>query len=307
MILICSQNGGIGMGAGWEALSSGGSALDAVEAATRIVEGNADDESVGLGGLPNILGEVQVDASIMDGRTLRAGAVAAVRGCEHAITLARHVMNNLPHLLLAGEGAERFAREMGLPSRNLLTEERRAQWQGLLQEVLGEEEGQPISAVPDLRRYVWKAMGAQPTGGTVNFIAQDKTGSIACAVSTSGWPWKYPGRVGDSPIIGAGNCADNRYGAATCTGMGELAVRACAAYEAVRLMREGQPPQASGRAVLTEVLSLPHRMGGHLDILLLGADGTPAALTTDTRDCRCWVWRDGMAEEEEAPYEQVHL
>lgn len=307
MILISSGNGDIGIGAGWEVLRSGGSALDAVEAATRIVESNVEDESVGLGGLPNILGEVQVDASIMDGRTLRAGAVAAVRECEHAITLARHVMDNLPHLLLAGEGAERFAREMGMPSRTLLTEERRAQWQALLQKVLGEDEAQPVSAVPDLRRCVWKSIGAQPNGGTVNFIAQDKDGDIACAVSTSGWPWKYPGRVGDSPLVGAGNYADNRYGAAACTGMGELAVRACAAHAAVWLMKEGQSPRAAGRAVLTEVLSLPHRMGGHLDILLLGADGTPAALTTDPKGCRCWVWKDGMEEPEAQEYEQVHL
>lgn len=306
MILLSSRNGDIGMGAGWEVLRSGGSALDAVEAATRVVESNADDDSVGLGGLPNILGEVQVDASIMDGRTLRTGAVAAVRGCEHAITLARHVMENLPHVLLAGEGAERFAREMGLPPRNLLTEERRTQWQRLLEETLGEEKAHPVADLTDLRLAVWKAMGAKPPGGTVNFIAQDKDGNIACAVSTSGWPWKYPGRVGDSPIIGAGNYADNRYGAAACTGMGELAVRTCAAHTAVGLMKAGHSPQAAGRAVLEEVLSLPNRIGGHLDILLLSADGTPSALTTDPEGCRYWAWADGMAKPEAKAYELVH-
>ncbi len=307
MIIISSRRGDIGIKAGWETLRNGGSALDAVEAATRIVESNAADDSVGLGGLPNILGEVQVDASIMDGRTLGTGAVAAVRGCEHAITLARRVMENLPHVLLAGEGAERFAREMGLPSRNLLTEERRVQWQKRLEEVLGAEKARPVADLPDLRVHVWKAMGAEPPGGTVNFIAQDKDGDIACAVSTSGWPWKYPGRVGDSPIIGAGNYADNRYGAAACTGMGELAMRTCAAHTAVWLMGAGQPPQAAGRAVLMEVLSLSRRLGGHLDMLLLGADGTPAALTTDPQGCHCWVWADGMAKPEKRPYQQVSL
>src|ERR1700712_1163451 len=114
MIIIASSNGGIGMAAAWDILASGGTAIDAVEAAARLVEDNPDDHSVGYSGYPNLLGEVELDASIMDGTTLRAGAVGGLRGYRHPITVARHVMDDLPHVMLGGQGAERFAAELGM-------------------------------------------------------------------------------------------------------------------------------------------------------------------------------------------------
>src|SRR3954465_11545751 len=128
MIIIASSNGAIGMPAAWEILQSGGSALDAIEAATCLVEDNPDDHSVGYGGSPNLLGEVELDASIMDGTTLRAGAVGALRGYRHPISVARRVMEELPHVLLAGEGAARFADELGMPCEELLTPEIERAW-----------------------------------------------------------------------------------------------------------------------------------------------------------------------------------
>ena len=122
MIIIASSNGAIGMSAAWAILQSGGSALDAIEAATRLVEDNPDDHSVGYGGYPNLIGEVELDASIMDGATRRAGAVGALRGYRHPISVARRVMQELPHVMLAGAGAERFAAECGMPREDLLTD-----------------------------------------------------------------------------------------------------------------------------------------------------------------------------------------
>src|SRR5262245_65559502 len=120
MIIIASSNGDIGIPAAWEILARGGSALNAVEAAARLVEDNPNDHSVGYGGYPNLLGEVELDASIMDGTTLRAGAVGGLRGYRAAISVARRVMEDLPHVMLVGDGAARFAAELGYPLENLL-------------------------------------------------------------------------------------------------------------------------------------------------------------------------------------------
>lgn len=128
MIIIGSSNGSVGIAAGWDILQAGGSALDAVEAATRLVEDNPHDHSVGYGGYPNLLGEVELDASIMDGTTLRAGAVGALKGYRYAISVARRVMEDLPHVILVGEGAMRFAAEIGMQRENLLTEHAEKAW-----------------------------------------------------------------------------------------------------------------------------------------------------------------------------------
>src|SRR5581483_1851029 len=128
LLLVGSTNAEIGFADGMEILRAGGSALDAVEAGVRLVESNPDDHTVGYGGLPNLLGQVELDASIMDGRTLAAGAVCAVQGYEHVISIARKVMEELPHVLLAGRGAERFAAEHGFRKRRLLTAPARRLW-----------------------------------------------------------------------------------------------------------------------------------------------------------------------------------
>src|SRR4051812_21624149 len=121
MIVVASTNGSVGIGAAMEILRAGGTALDAVEAAARLVEANPEDHSVGYGGYPNLLGEVELDASIMDGRTLAAGAVGALKGYRHPISVARRVMQELPHVMLVGAGAAQFAREIGMQEENLLT------------------------------------------------------------------------------------------------------------------------------------------------------------------------------------------
>ena len=240
MMVVSTANGAVGIRDAMAVLRGGGSALDAVEAGTRRVELNAHDHTVGLGGLPNIVGEVRVDASIMDGRTLRAGAVGSVRGILHAITLARRVMERSPHVLLVADGAERFAREIGMAEHDLLTEEAASRWrEGLAHRhpnvdpdgIAGRD--RLLELVGDARDSMrgWDPPGPEePAGteephGTVNFLALDRGGNLASAVSTSGYPWGYPGRLGDSPIIGAGGYADNRWGAAASTGTGEVVLR----------------------------------------------------------------------------------
>jgi beta-aspartyl-peptidase (threonine type) len=255
MFLIASGNGDVGMDAAWEVLGRGGSALDAVEAGTRLVEDNPADHTVGYGGFPNLLGEVELDASIMDGTTLRAGAVGALRGYRAAISVARGVMSELPHVLLAGEGAARFAAELGLPREDLLTAEAEAVYRegiaGRLPAPFRDTQGAVVSEL--LRRAANIAADPERAAGTVNFIACDQAGNIASAVSTSGWAWKYPGRLGDSPIIGAGNYADSRYGAAACTGWGELALRACTARSVVLYLKLGMDLEAACRAAFADL------------------------------------------------------
>ena len=222
--------------------------MDAVEAAVRIVEANEADHYVGVGGLPNLLGVVELDASIMDGATRRAGAVAAVTGFPHPISIARAVCDRLPqHVLLVGSGAEQFADEAGIERGETLTEEARRMWrEGLEPDGLARAEQSHGPGEIAYRRQMLERLSAlaphEGPWGTVNVLALDAAGNLAVAVSTSGYPWKFPGRVGDSALIGSGNYCDNRYGAAACTGRGELAIRASTARCAVLALRAGAEP-----------------------------------------------------------------
>lgn len=283
MFLIASSNGDVGMDAAWAILEAGGTALDAVEAGTRLVESNPADHSVGYGGYPNLLGEVELDASIMDGATLRAGCVGALRGYRHAISVARKVLDELPHVLVVGEGAARFAAELGLTPENLLTPEAEAVWRegvaGRLPAEFRDAQGAVIGEL--LRRAAGLATDPERAAGTVNFIARDRAGHIACAVSTSGWAWKYPGRLGDSPIIGAGNYADDRYGAAACTGWGELAMRACTARSVVLYLKQGMPLEEACRAAFDDLGDLsadPAKL--LMNMVAVDRDGAMCAVST---------------------------
>ena len=276
-VVIASSNGIVGIEAAVEVLRRGGSALDAVEAGIRPVELNPQDHSVGYGGLPNLLGEVELDASIMDGRTLAAGAVGALRGYVHAISVARKVMEELPHVFLVGPGAERFAAEMGFARQELLTAAAQAAWQERMTQDRTDLE-------PALRRYyeamrarVAAAVDPEAPNETVNVIALDGTGNLAAGVSTSGWAWKYPGRLGDSPVIGAGNYADSRYGAAACTGRGEMAIRAATAHSVVMYMKFGARVEDACRRAVEDLAALTDPYAGPMSIIAMDLQGRHAA------------------------------
>ncbi len=287
-VIVASGNGASALPAGMRILLRGGSALDAVEACAKIIEADTTDTSVGRGGKPNVLGEVELDASIMDGTTHRTGAVAALVGYLHPISVARAVMERTPHVFIVGDGAGRFAREIGAERTQNLTPSTRKLWVERLRSV-GET---PTSIrrraklLPAVRKTV------REERGTVNFLALDGRGDIASAVTTSGWAYKYPGRVGDSPVIGAGNYCDSRYGAAACTGYGELAIRNVTAKTAVDRLATGMPPDMVARAAIADANGLEDAA---FNIVVLSAKGVHASATN--REGRRYVWMTARMKE----------
>lgn len=246
---------------------AGGSALDIVEQMIRPVEAEPSVHSVGLGAWPNMAGELELDASIMNGRTLEAGAVAAVRGYRHPISIARKVMERLPHVFLVGAGAERFAAEIGAETGELMTDDSRAGFDRWVADTV------PVSlrdSWPEvnLAEYAWGALDPERAGGTTCVLVRDDSGDIAAGVSTSGWAWKYPGRVGDSPVIGAGCYADNRYGAVGCIGTGEMAIRTATARSVVLYMKLGMSVEAACREAAADYGDLS---GGFLRRVIIHA------------------------------------
>ena len=256
--------------------------MDAVEIGIRAVEANPADHSVGYNGYPNILGELELDASIMDGATLDSGAVALMRGFPYAISVARQVLErDQPHVLLAGAGAERFAREIDAEQWDeMLTDEIRELWWKRLAAVGATQwVARHSTDIPQLTDDTplldWVKLATDPerVAGTVNFIAIDGAGDIASGVSTSGWAWKYPGRIGDSPIIGAGNYADNRYGACACTGMGEMAIRAGTARSLVLYLQMGMSLREAGRRAMSDLRDLGGDYIGGMNLIALDPQG----------------------------------
>jgi len=249
MLLVAADFKNSGTAIAWQLLREGQSALAALEQGIRAVEANTDDESVGRGGFPNALGQMELDAGVMDGRTRASGAVGALRGYLHPVSVAYAVMTRLPHVLLVGEGAARFAAEIGAEQGDPLTETMRANWLAWCREH-GLDPAQPDQSVLDA---VFRGHDPARSGGTTVYLAQDSQGDIAAATSTSGWAWKYPGRLGDTPVAGAGFFADNRYGAAACTGKGEIAIRSGMARMVVAFMQMGRTPAEAVQEALADI------------------------------------------------------
>ncbi|MBZ0300128.1 MAG: isoaspartyl peptidase/L-asparaginase [Anaerolineae bacterium] len=255
MILVAADIQNSGTVLAWKLMCAENPGLAAIEQGIRLVEANETDWSVGRGGYPNAQGEVELDAGVMDGRNRASGAVAGLHGYLHPVSVAYEVMQRLPHVLLVGAGAAQFAEEVGAEKADLLTDTMREnliKWQksvGL---------NQPST---DLIGAVHRGMDPQHTGGTTVYLAQDSQGDIAVATSTSGWAWKYPGRVGDTPIAGAGFFADNRYGAAACTGRGEMAIRSGLARLTVALMQMGRTVEEAVSEALKDVFYLGDKRG----------------------------------------------
>jgi L-asparaginase / beta-aspartyl-peptidase len=284
-VVTGSSNARIGIQAAIDILRQGGNALDAAVAAIKMIEDSLDDSSVGTGGIPNMLGQVELDASIMHGRNLASGAVGAVKNYPNPIEIARKVMEETPHAMLVGEGAELFAKHHGYETTELLTDNARDKWR---ERVLKEgKSGEQI----DEDRYElfhkavddWAKLLHKEIYGTTNVIVRDGSGDIVTAVSTSGWGFKWPGRLGDSPIIGAGNYADNRYGGAACTGRGEMAIRCSTAHSVIMYMRHGMALDDAVKLAMEDLSHLqdPYaERANTMNIVAMDNDGNVTAAST---------------------------
>jgi beta-aspartyl-peptidase (threonine type) len=262
--------------AGLRVLVQGGSALDAAQAAAVVLE---DDPTfnAGTGGALTSDGEVELDASCMDGTSLRAGAVACVKTVKNPIVVARRVCDDTPHVLICGPGAEAFARECGIPempNASLITPRQRARWQQLHE--LAKKEG-----ADSVRRNI----------GTIGAVAVDAKGHVAACSSTGGTMYKRPGRVGDTPIIGAGTYADDHEAAASSTGLGEAILKVTMARAACVLVRDGGSPR---QAAIEAVGLLRERAHGEGGIILAGPDGRLGWAFNTPRMSRAII-RDGMS------------
>ncbi len=299
MIVIANHEGGVGIGAAAQVLRDGGTALDAVECGIKLVEADAKVRSVGYNSWPNILGEVELDAAVMDGSLLRTGAVGGLIGYKHPVCVARAVMERLPHEVIVGAGAARFAAEIGAEQIENLTEASRGTWQRLLENALPQAELDVFPDVP-LAELCQKATDPELQKDTTVFLAMDSEKNIASAVSTSGWAWKYPGRLGDSPIIGAGSYADSEFGACACTHTGEMTIRAGTSRSVVLYLKMGM---TLDDALAEAGRDLQRLRGGLLRGVALhaiDADGQHKVVSfADAKGVDYWLWDGSMTEPEQ--------
>ena len=231
--------------AAWQILSKNGRALDAVEAGARIPEADLNNHSVGKAGYPDRDGHVTLDASIMD-EFGNCGAVAGMEDIDHPISVARLVMEKTPHVLLVGDGARQFAVEHGFKAQKLLTPESAKAWKEWLKTA-------KYAPVINSENATYKP-GNQYNHDTIGMLALDAKGNISGACTTSGMAWKLHGRVGDSPIVGAGLYVDNEVGGATSTGVGEEVIRNCGSFLVVELMRQGHTPQEACEEAVKRII-----------------------------------------------------
>jgi N4-(beta-N-acetylglucosaminyl)-L-asparaginase len=244
-VAVASKNGIEAVRRAVERMEGGVAPVEAAVQGVAVVEADPDDTSVGYGGLPNSEGVVQLDACCMDGPTMRAGAVAALEGYMHPAQVAYEIMRRTTRVLLVGEGAARFAKSLGFPEENLLTERARKIWLYWKGQMSGVDDWiAPPDLVddPDVQRFIKRNGPVRPTG-TINLCAVDGKHDVGGTTTTSGLAFKIPGRVGDSPLIGAGLFVDNEVGAAGSTGRGESVIQISGAHTVVELMRAGQSPR----------------------------------------------------------------
>ncbi len=274
-VVISSANGLAACAKAMEVLTSGGDTLDAVIAGVNIVELDPNDTSVGYGGLPKEEGVVELDASVMHGPTRRCGSVAAIQGVKTPSKIAKLVMNHTTHVMIVGEGASKFAQAYGYQREDLLTEKARTAWLVWKQALrapnasnnwVSMDQNLRSDATPPLKQlkesfpqadeetlaWAWN-MAVHPTYGTINCLSLNGKGEMSGVTTTSGLAWKIPGRVGDSPIIGAGLYVDQDVGGAGSTGLGEENIRIAGAHTIVESMRHGMTPRDAVMEALKRV------------------------------------------------------
>jgi N4-(beta-N-acetylglucosaminyl)-L-asparaginase len=259
-VVVSSANGLEAVRKAYAMIAAGNDPLDAVIAGVNIVEDDPDDATVGYGGIPNEEGVVQLDASVMDGRTMKSGAVGALERIKNPSKVARLVMEQTNRACLVGEGALKCARAHGVPEQNLLTERSRKVWLYWKEKLSNIddwiERGDEEQKDPDIRWYIEK-FGTEDfrPQGTINCNAVTASGDIVGTTTTSGLFFKLPGRVGDSPVIGAGLYVDGEIGACGSTGWGEGNIRFCGSHTVVEMMRQGKSPEEAALKTLERIVN----------------------------------------------------
>jgi len=308
-LILSSANGLHALDKGMDILKKGGDTLDAVVATVTVVEDDPHDDSVGYGGLPNEEGEVELDASVMHGPTHRAGAVAAVRRIKNVSRLAKTVMEDTNHVMIVGDGARRFAVAQGFEEMNLLTEHSRKIW--LAWKAKSSFNWRPGIDSPEWKEHMAllfdgdekqiayaERVIAHPPTGTIPCMAVDAKGDISATTTTSGLSWKIPGRVGDSPIIGAGCCVDNEVGAAGSTGKGEENIKISGGHTIIEMMRQGKSPsdaclEAMARVARNYKNDKKKLNTFHIYFYAINKDGVHGAAS---------LWRNGYEASKQASY-----
>jgi len=285
-VLVGSNNALAGMKLHYAKLLEGADPLDVAIEVVKVTEADPNDDSVGLGGLPNEDGVVQLDAACMYGPRHKSGGVACIENILHPSEVARLVLERTDHCLIVGQDAYRFARAHGHPHTELLTEETRKKWIEWKENHSTDDDRLPPpkkipwqGALPrterDARTAALSAAMQHRQWGTIHCSAMAKDGAIACTTTTSGLSWKIPGRVGDSPIIGAGLYCDQEAGSAGATGRGEANILANGSFAIVELMRQGAKPLDAAMEVLRRVTRQTLRQSRYQPELV-DADGKPS-------------------------------
>lgn len=232
--------------AGWKALESGGTSLEAVEAGARQTESDVTNRSVGIGGMPDREGHVTLDACIMDWEA-NCGSVGCLEGIAHPISVAKHIMQNTPHVMLVGAGAKKYALQHGFETIKTPLPEVKEEWEKW------KKEQAEIAKKPAINHE---------NHDTIGLLAIDAKGRISGACTTSGWAYKLPGRLGDSPIIGSGLFVDQEVGGAVATGLGESIIRIAGAHTVVELMRQGKSPEQACKETVERLIRKHKDMSG---------------------------------------------
>lgn len=307
MLILTNNEGKSGIGETARLLQAGAAGLDAIEAGVRLVEDDETVRTVGRCGWPNLLGDVELDASVMNGDTLRTGSIGGLKGFLHPISVARQLMERLPHELLIGEGAAHFAREIGADAGDLMDERSRSAWRRWFLAEVTQIDQQTWPDVA-LEKYCHNAIDPEIGRDTTVFLALDANATLSSGTSTSGWGWKYPGRLGDSPVIGAGSYADSRYGACACTGAGEMTIRAGTARAVVLYMKMGMSVEQAVAEAVEDMRALKGGLISRVTIHAVDKHGNHQVTAVNgLPENHYWLWKDGMAAPESFPAHIVSI